>query len=108
MESGTHATVRGHSATVHVRVYVYDHIRDKLGRGQVEVELPVGTTVAGLFRQLASEAHPLFGRLTEDDSSLYGVNLLVLNGERIRFPADISRELQADAVLHLIPPITGG
>lgn len=90
-----------------ISVCVYDHIRDELGRGRLLVELPVGSTVGQLFERLAAE-YPLFRQLTDDDSSLYGVNLLVLDGERLAFPRDTARALEDNAELHLIPPITGG
>ena len=91
-----------------VVVHVYDHIRDALGQGRLEVELSAGTTVRHLFEHLAAEAHPLFGQLVDDDSSLYGVNLLVLDGDRLSFPRDLDRSLAPNSHLHLIPPITGG
>ena len=91
-----------------VTVNVYDHIREALGRGRLEVELPAGSRVKDLFQYLAAETHPLFGQLGDDDSSLYGVNLLILDGDRLSFPGDLARPLSADAQLHLIPPITGG
>jgi molybdopterin converting factor small subunit len=93
---------------VRVTVNVYDHIREALGRGRLEVELPVGSSVKDLFRHLAAQTHPLFGQLVDDDSSLYGVNLLILDGDRLSFPGDLTRRLSPGAQLHLIPPITGG
>jgi molybdopterin converting factor small subunit len=92
---------------ISVSIRVYDHIRDELGRGRLVVELPVGSTVGQLFERLAAE-YPLFRQLTDDDSSLYGVNLLVLDGERLAFPQDTARVLEDKSELHLIPPITGG
>jgi molybdopterin converting factor small subunit len=92
---------------VRVSVCVYDHIRDELGRGRLVLELPVGSTVGQLFERLAAE-YPLFRQLTDDDSSLYGVNLLVLDGKRLAFPRDTAQALEDNAELHLIPPITGG
>jgi hypothetical protein len=72
------------------------------------VELPPGSSVADLFQRLAVEVDPLFGELTDDDSGLFGVNLLVLNGEQLRFPRDTHSLLPSRTELHLIPPISGG
>jgi molybdopterin converting factor small subunit len=93
---------------VRVTVHVYDHIRDELKQKQLRVVLPSGATLGELFRQLAAEVHPLFGQLADDDTSLYGVNLLVLDGERLSFPRDLDRRPRDGAELHLIPPIVGG
>lgn len=91
-----------------VTVYVYDHIKDELGRGNVSLELPAGSTIGDMLGRLVTEVHPLFGQLGDDDSTLYGVNLLVLDGERLTLPRDADRPLSDGAEVHLIPPIAGG
>jgi molybdopterin converting factor small subunit len=93
---------------VRVRVHVYDRIRQALGRGRLEVELPAGATLADLFADLAARYDPRFAALPDDEESPFGVNALILDGRRVALPRDANLALADGAELHLIPPIGGG
>ena len=89
-------------------VHVYDRIRQALGTGRLEVELPEGATLADLFAELAERYDPRFAALPDDEESPFGVNALVLNARRVALPRDAELTLSDGAELHLIPPIGGG
>lgn len=91
-----------------VRVHVYDRIRQALGTGRLEVELPAGATLADLFVDLAARYDPRFAALPDDEESPFGVNALILDGRRVALPRDAKLALADGAELHLIPPIGGG
>ena len=91
-----------------VAVHVYDRIRETLGTGRLDVELPAGATLAALFAELARRYDPRFAALADDEESPFGVNALVLDGRRVAMPRDAGLELSDGAELHLIPPIGGG
>ena len=93
---------------MHVTVHVYDRIRQTLGTGRLEVDLPEPATLAVLFAELGERYDPRFAALPDDEDSPFGVNALVLDGHRVAMPRDGDLELADGAELHLIPPIGGG
>jgi len=91
-----------------VSLRVYDRIRETLGTGRLEAELPEGATLAALFMHLGERYDPRFAALPDDEESPFGVNALILDGRRVALPRDADLELADGAELHLIPPIGGG
>jgi len=91
-----------------VTVYVFDGLRDCMGRAQIDVRLNPGTTLAGLFRYLADQYDERFLDARLRRPGVRSVSAVLLNGQTLHLPRDLRRELEGGDVLHLIPPIAGG
>ena len=79
-----------------VRVRVFAALREILGKEEVEVDLPSGTTVAGLWDQLVSDDE----RLAPFKNSInFAVNHDFVGKEA---------ELSPDDEVAFLPPVSGG
>jgi len=87
-----------------VTVYVFDGLRDCMGRAQIDVRLNPGTTLAGLFRYLADQYDERFLDARLRRPGVRSVSAVLLNGQTLHLPRDLRRELEGGDVLHLIPP----
>jgi len=82
--------------TVKVEVLAFAWARDAIGGDRLQVEVPEGTTVAGMLRQLA-ESHP--GLAARSDALTVAVNEEFVDPKWV---------LRAGDEVALIPPISGG
>lgn len=79
-----------------VRVRVFASLREILGKDEVEVELPAGTTVEGLWTQLVSDDE----RLQPFTKSInFAINHDFVGKET---------ELNPDDEIAFLPPVSGG
>lgn len=79
-----------------VKVLFFAGVRERTGVGQVEIDIPSATTVGGLRAKLAQlwpSVGPLLSRST------------LAVDERI---AEDEVEIPADAVVAVVPPVSGG
>jgi molybdopterin converting factor subunit 1 len=79
-----------------VTVRLFARAKDLAGRDVVRVELPNGATVGELRRRLGGE-HPQL-------APLLARSALAVNDEF----ADDAQQIPADAVVALLPPVSGG
>ena len=79
-----------------VRIRLFARARDLAGADTVELELPPGSTVAELRRQLAMDRPALEGIVAR--------SALAVNDEF----AEDSLTLPLDAEIALLPPVSGG
>ncbi len=91
-----------------VRVHLFETLRGRVGRAQIEVTLQPGTTLEGLFHHMAAEVDEGFMDILVRPPGEPSICVVILNGRTLRFPRDLQRELEAGDELHLIPPIAGG
>jgi molybdopterin converting factor subunit 1 len=82
--------------SVRVRIVAFARARELLGRAEVDLDLPVGSTVGHCLAALRRE-HPRLGGIAD---SL----LMAVNEEYV----DRSRPLAAGDTVALIPPVSGG
>lgn len=79
-----------------VRVRVFASLREILGKDEVEVDLPEGTTVEGLWTQLVSDD----GRLEPFTKSInFAINHDFVGKET---------QLSANDEIAFLPPVSGG
>lgn len=79
-----------------VRVRVFAALREILGKEEVEVELPEGTTIEGLWEQLVSDDD----RLAPFTKSInFAINHDFVGKET---------ELSSDDEVAFLPPVSGG
>ena len=79
-----------------VRVLLFAELRETVGRGELELELPEGSTVAGLLAALRGE-HPALAGLLPRAKVAVDRELV---GEEV--------ELRPGSEVALIPPVGGG
>jgi len=84
------------SETITVKVRTFAGLRDALGAGSMEVDLPAGADVAALLSRLAAD-HPHAG--LPDKHFSVAVNRAYSDNERVLQPGD---------EVALIPPVSGG
>jgi MoaD family protein len=90
-----------------VKVKALRPFRDTLGAGDLEVELPEGTTVEGLIRHLM-EQHPDFGPQALDASGAIDVTLNIMVSGRPIGEHDLSHALVDGDEVMLFMPLAGG
>lgn len=79
-----------------VRVRVFAALREILGKDEVEVELPKGTTIEGLW-----------GQLVDDDDRLAPFSKSINFAINHDF-VDRDTELHPDDEVAFLPPVSGG
>ena len=99
-ESGRHK--------VRVLIHVFAGLRKRTGQSQIEVQLMAGATVENLFRHLAERYDAGFLDVCIRPVDEPSISVVILNGDTLRLPSDLQRELKTGDELHLIPPIAGG
>jgi molybdopterin converting factor small subunit len=88
-----------------LEIVAYPPYRAGLGAGTIRLELPAGSTLRDVLRQLAQrsrEFEPLVG--ARGDEWLWGQLLVHVRGEIVR----LDDSLSDGDLLELLPPIAGG
>jgi len=90
---------------MHLAVVAYPPYRAGLGAGTLDLDVPEGTTLREVLRQLARRSQE-FGPYAEarKDEWLWGQLLVHVRGEMVR----LDEELHDGDCLELLPPIAGG
>jgi MoaD family protein len=91
-----------------LRVQYTAQLRTAVGRPEDEVDLPVGSNLAGLIDQLSQRLDGVASRLIAPAGRLDRNLLVVVNGHAIAWPDALATELQDGDVVLLLPPIAGG
>jgi molybdopterin converting factor small subunit len=93
-----------------VPVRLTGHLRTLLGAEQVEVDAPVGTTVAEVLARLLAEPRSadIRGLLTAADGGLATALLIAVNDQACPARAIADRYLGPGDRVTLMPPIAGG
>ncbi|RLG46377.1 MAG: hypothetical protein DRO06_04535 [Thermoproteota archaeon] len=90
-----------------VRFRFYLTAREVIGSKEVEVEPPgptLGEALAALRERLGEKSRVVF----DGDGSLKAHYTLIMDGEVIRLPRGLSREIPDGAVIDVLPPVGGG
>ncbi len=74
-----------------VKVKYFASMRDRMGRGEEELELPPGATIADLWKAVSQEALP--------ENTLVAVNMEY---------TDLNQALKDGDEVAFFPPVTGG
>lgn len=96
--------------TIHVKVHTILGIKRIIGQGEVDVSLPVGSTLKSLLIQMV-EAHGkdlstlLYG---EGGTDLLPHIRVMVNGRDIGFLKGLSTELKDGDEILVLPPVSGG
>lgn len=81
-------------------------LKDRLGTGQVVVELKDGATLGDLIRTLGARyGHDLENILLTDDGALADEVVVSLDGDKVE---GADSKLKEGSVLFFIPPLSGG
>lgn len=83
-------------------------LRAAVGRGEEELELPEGSTVADLLARLASQYHDARQHFTTPSGDIRPSLLVVVNDSAIASGEPAARVLAPGDVVMLLPPIAGG
>jgi molybdopterin converting factor small subunit len=79
-----------------VTVVLFQHLREKIGKGDLTIEMPEGSTLKDLKNRIYGNYPELFPHLE---------NILVLMGKRIIVDQDV---IQDAATISFLTPIGGG
>lgn len=90
-----------------VRVKALRPFRESLGAGDLEVDLPEGTTVEGLVRHLVEE-HPDFGPQALNDEGGVDLTLNIMVSGRPVGEHDLGSPLVDGDEVMLFMPLAGG
>ena len=91
-----------------LRVQYTAQLRTAVGRSEDEVDLPDGSTLAGLLDHLAQRLEGAAASLVAANGRPDRSLLVVHNGEAVARPEAWSTVLQSGDVVLLLPPIAGG
>ena len=81
-------------------------LKERLGTGQVVVELKEGATLGDLIRTLASKyGHDLENILLTDDGALADEVVVSLNDNKVD---SADAKLDEGSIIFFIPPLSGG
>lgn len=91
-----------------LRVQYMAQLRTAIGQSEEEIELPDGTSVAGLLIQLARTHSATKSHFVTESGDARPSLLIVLNNSAVSARDAATTALHSDDVVTLLPPIAGG
>ena len=94
---------------MNIKVRTFATLRDIIGKGEIEYQIPSGSTLGGVLKKMCEDYGEAFEKqITDPLTGEMIAFLLLVNGQSYRSIADLDKEVADGDTITIMIPFDGG
>jgi MoaD family protein len=94
---------------MNIKVRTFANLRDVIGKGEIEYQVPSGSTLGGVLQKMSEDYGEGFEKqITDPLTGDIIAFLLLVNGQSYRSTADLDKEVADGDTVTIMIPFDGG